>query len=93
MDDDAVEIEVDGNKLLQAKKRKDVGSDDEEESLLPRQRVGFKQRDLVAEAFAGDNVVQEFAEEKKRIIDEDAPKVEDTSLPGWVCFFDETGSS
>jgi hypothetical protein len=66
---------------------------------MPRRRVGFKQRDLVAEAFAGDNVVEvslptatprviadqkDFAQEKQRAIEADAPKVEDTSLPGWV---------
>lgn len=60
VDDEAVEIETDGNKLLQQRKRKEtVASDDEDEDeLLPRKRVGFKQRDLVSEAFAGDNVVQ-----------------------------------
>lgn len=55
--------------------------------LLPANGVkAFKQRDLVAEAFAGDNVVEDFAAEKARQIEADAPKVEDTSLPGWVSF-------
>ncbi|KAI0756427.1 Utp14 protein-domain-containing protein [Daedaleopsis nitida] len=43
----------------------------------------FEQRDLVALAFAGDNVVQDFAEAKRREMAEDAPKEIDTTLPGW----------
>ncbi|KAM5539977.1 hypothetical protein V8D89_006480 [Ganoderma adspersum] len=43
----------------------------------------FEQRDLVALAFAGDNVVQDFAEAKRREIAQDAPKEVDTTLPGW----------
>ncbi|OXC64383.1 hypothetical protein AYX13_06199 [Cryptococcus neoformans] len=63
----------------------DEQEDDEEiADLLPASGVkAFKQRDLVAEAFAGDNVVEDFASEKARQIEADAPKVEDTSLPGW----------
>lgn len=61
--------------------------DEEITDLLPASGVkAFKQRDLVAEAFAGDNVVEDFAAEKARQIEADAPKVEDTSLPGWVSF-------
>ncbi|PIL31303.1 hypothetical protein GSI_06001 [Ganoderma sinense ZZ0214-1] len=43
----------------------------------------FEQRDLVALAFAGDNVVQDFADAKRREIAQDAPKEVDTTLPGW----------
>ncbi|TBU39857.1 Utp14-domain-containing protein [Dichomitus squalens] len=43
----------------------------------------FEQRDLVALAFAGDNVVQDFAEAKRREMAEDAPKEIDNTLPGW----------
>lgn len=43
----------------------------------------FQQRDLVALAFAGDNVVQDFAEAKRREQQEDAPKEVNTTLPGW----------
>ncbi|CAJ0747761.1 3902_t:CDS:10 [Entrophospora sp. SA101] len=43
----------------------------------------FTQRELVSRAFANDNVVQEFEVEKQAIIDEDAPKEEDITLPGW----------
>ncbi|KZT43829.1 Utp14-domain-containing protein [Sistotremastrum suecicum HHB10207 ss-3] len=58
---------------------------DEQESRenISRKRPVFKQRDLVALAFAGDNVIQDFEQAKKRIIEEDAPRQEDTTLAGW----------
>lgn len=43
----------------------------------------FKQQDVIAEAFAGDDVVAEFQEEKKRVIDDEDDKEVDTTLPGW----------
>ena len=43
----------------------------------------FKQQDVIADAFAGDNVVAEFANEKKRVADDDDDKEEDVTLPGW----------
>ncbi|KAF7971020.1 hypothetical protein HWV62_22209 [Athelia sp. TMB] len=43
----------------------------------------FEQRDLVARAFAGDNVVQAFEDAKRREMAEDAPKAVDTTIPGW----------
>ncbi|KIK56858.1 hypothetical protein GYMLUDRAFT_99016 [Collybiopsis luxurians FD-317 M1] len=43
----------------------------------------FEQRELVARAFAGDNVVRDFEEAKRREIAMDAPKEVDTTLPGW----------
>ncbi|KAF4603269.1 hypothetical protein EYR38_003682 [Pleurotus pulmonarius] len=46
-------------------------------------QVAFQQRDLVALAFAGDNVVQQFEEVKRREMAEDAPQEVDTTLPGW----------
>ncbi|KAK0521653.1 hypothetical protein OC834_006583 [Tilletia horrida] len=45
--------------------------------------IAFTQRDLVAEAFAGDDVAAQFAEEKRALVEADAPKEEDNSLPGW----------
>ncbi|EIW64453.1 Utp14-domain-containing protein [Trametes versicolor FP-101664 SS1] len=60
---------------------------EEQESALTQKGKGkvkaFEQRDLVALAFAGDNVVQDFADAKRREIQEDAPKEIDTTLPGW----------
>ncbi|EDO14638.1 hypothetical protein Kpol_309p7 [Vanderwaltozyma polyspora DSM 70294] len=43
----------------------------------------FKQHDVIAEAFAGDNVVAEFEEEKKRVAIDEDDKEEDVTLPGW----------
>ncbi|KAI7870389.1 small-subunit processome [Spinellus fusiger] len=53
--------------------------DNEEEDA----RLEFTQRELVARAFAHDNVVAEFEEEKKKVVAEDDDKVEDLTLPGW----------
>lgn len=65
----------------------DSGSDsDSDADLLPVVGNGpkaFTQRELVAEAFAGDNVVEDFAREKAALIEADAPQTVDTSLPGW----------
>ncbi|TDL26360.1 Utp14-domain-containing protein [Rickenella mellea] len=49
----------------------------------PPRILAFQQRDLVARAFAGDNVVREFEEAKRREIESDAPCDEDTTLAGW----------
>ncbi|ORE03944.1 Utp14-domain-containing protein [Rhizopus microsporus var. microsporus] len=49
----------------------------------PKKSVTFEQRELVARAFADDDVVAEFEEEKLAEIAEDGDKVEDLTLPGW----------
>ncbi|KAI0232184.1 hypothetical protein L0F63_005679 [Massospora cicadina] len=46
----------------------------------------FTQKDLVKLAFAEDNVVQEFAHAKRQAIAEEAPQLEDMTLPGWGCW-------
>lgn len=46
-------------------------------------RVVFKQTDLVKRAFAADDVVAEFEEEKRLIAEEDGDKEVDITLPGW----------
>ncbi|KAI9323566.1 small-subunit processome [Dichotomocladium elegans] len=46
-------------------------------------KLAFAQRDLVARAFANDNVTQEFEEEKEAVVERDADKTEDLTLPGW----------
>ncbi|KZT27611.1 Utp14-domain-containing protein [Neolentinus lepideus HHB14362 ss-1] len=64
---------------------------EEQEKAIERKATGtkgkqvkaFEQRDLVALAFAGDNVVQEFDAAKRKEIEEDAPHEIDTTLPGW----------
>ncbi|KAJ8086965.1 hypothetical protein PM082_005790 [Marasmius tenuissimus] len=45
--------------------------------------TAFEQRDLVARAFAGDDVVKDFEEAKRREMAMDTPKEVDTTLPGW----------
>lgn len=53
------------------------GSDDDSNSFM------FKQQGLIVEAFAGDEVVENFEEEKKRVAIDEDDKEEDVTLPGW----------
>lgn len=46
-------------------------------------KVKFKQTDLVREAFAGDDVVAEFEEEKSATVSRDDDRWEDVTMPGW----------
>lgn len=50
---------------------------DEEDDVEDERRM------TLAEAFAEDDVIEEFREEKKRIVDASAPKDIDLTLPGW----------
>lgn len=43
----------------------------------------FKQKNLIKQAFAGDDVVQEFEAEKRQVIEDEGDKEEDLTLPGW----------
>lgn len=43
----------------------------------------FVQKDLISEAFAGDDVVAEFEAEKQQVIADEDDKEEDITLPGW----------
>ncbi|KAK9375231.1 small-subunit processome [Lipomyces chichibuensis] len=43
----------------------------------------FQQRELVKRAFAGDDVVREFNEEKQRTVEDEGDKEVDVTLPGW----------
>ncbi|CAX40453.1 U3 small nucleolar RNA-associated protein, putative [Candida dubliniensis CD36] len=59
----------------------DNGSENENEGeSIPTM---FKQKDLIKQAFAGDDVISEFTNEKKRVIEEEDDKEEDLTLPGW----------
>lgn len=59
-------------------------SDDEvDQKMVHKDKVSFSQRELVARAFANDDVVAEFEDEKMAEIEEDGDKVEDLTLPGW----------
>lgn len=62
----------------------DASDSDSDNELLPASGVkGFTQRQLVSEAFAGDDVVTAFSAEKSAAIEKDAPQEVDTTLPGW----------
>lgn len=50
-----------------------------------RVSIQAQQRSLVKQAFAGDDVVRDFEEEKRAIVEEEGDKVIDEGLPGWVC--------
>ncbi len=54
------------------------GEEEDDEELAATQR-----RMTLAEAFAEDDVVDQFREEKKRTVDASAPKDIDLTLPGW----------
>lgn len=64
------------------KQSRSVEDDDEsdEESKVP---VLLKNHDLVKRAFAGDEVVQNFEQEKLDTIEEEGDQVIDNTLPGW----------
>lgn len=61
----------------------DVGSSDEDEDAIDDSRLTFTQRDLVERAFADDDVVQEFEEEKQAAEADEDDQMEDRTLPGW----------
>ncbi|GLC47246.1 hypothetical protein PLESTF_000895000 [Pleodorina starrii] len=63
-----------------------AGDDDEEEDapMMRPADTGAGQRDLIRQAFAGDDVEAEFAEEKAAAVAAELPNVEEPSaLPGW----------
>jgi len=70
---------IDVNETLAVNDIYQDGSEDEDESVPTM----FKQKDLIKQAFAGDDVVSEFENEKKRVIEEEDDKEEDLTLPGW----------
>ncbi|KAF9014157.1 Utp14 protein-domain-containing protein [Cyathus striatus] len=72
-DDDDVNSEIDIQEKMLSLKGKDKA----------KGLKAFEQKDLVARAFAGDNVVQQFEEAKEHEVEADAPKEIDTTIPGW----------
>ncbi|KAI7902717.1 small-subunit processome [Cokeromyces recurvatus] len=61
----------------------DLDDNNATSQIIHKDKISFSQRELVARAFANDDVVAEFEDEKKAEIEEDADKVEDLTLPGW----------
>ncbi|CED84154.1 Uncharacterized conserved protein [Phaffia rhodozyma] len=72
-----------GKKAKQDQAQNEIESDSDIEDHEMQGPLAIRQRDLVAQAFAGDNVVEEFAAEKRREEARDAPMEEDITLPGW----------
>ncbi|OIW25007.1 Utp14-domain-containing protein [Coniochaeta ligniaria NRRL 30616] len=59
----------------------DGASSDEEDALhLP---MAIRDTELIKRAFAGEDVVGEFQQEKREVADEDDEKEVDNTLPGW----------
>ncbi|KAF9885783.1 hypothetical protein FE257_012365 [Aspergillus nanangensis] len=58
----------------------DQANDSDDEESVP---VLLKNHDLVKRAFAGDEVVQDFEQEKRDTIREEDDQVIDNTLPGW----------
>lgn len=58
----------------------DGDDDDEGADKLP---FVLRRQDLVSKAFAGDEVVAQFEAEKQAIMEDEAEKVVDNTLPGW----------
>jgi len=61
----------------------DDNQSDDGEEVDPSSIHMFKQQDLIKQAFAGDDVVQEFEAEKKQVIKDEGDQIEDLTLPGW----------
>lgn len=58
----------------------DSDSEPDADQHLP---LAIKDQELVARAFAGEDVVGEFEREKEAVAEEDDDKVVDNTLPGW----------
>ena len=57
--------------------------DDQEDDEAERLPFVLRNQDLVRKAFAGDEVVADFAKEKQQTIKDDEEKIIDNTLPGW----------
>ncbi|KAJ5964209.1 uncharacterized protein N7479_004085 [Penicillium vulpinum] len=66
-------------KSILAKQQFEENDSDDEENVP----VLLKNHDLVKRAFAGDEVVQEFEQDKMDTIEDEGDKVVDNTLPGW----------
>ncbi|KAF9358269.1 hypothetical protein BGX26_002137 [Mortierella sp. AD094] len=71
-----------------SKAQDDDGDDSDASEAEPvmvhaKTTAALSQRDLVARAFANDNVVSEFEKEKMEVMEAERPKDVDMTLPGW----------
>ncbi|KAJ6000583.1 hypothetical protein N7481_000992 [Penicillium waksmanii] len=67
-------------KTVPSKRRAQEENDSDDEDNVP---VLLKNHDLVKRAFAGDEVVQDFEQEKMDTIEDEGDKVVDNTLDGW----------
>ncbi|PKS11476.1 hypothetical protein jhhlp_003240 [Lomentospora prolificans] len=58
----------------------EADSDEGEDLDLP---LAIRDQDLIARAFAGDDVVAQFEQEKEELAEEQDDKIVDNTLPGW----------
>lgn len=77
------DIESNGKAESNGKTENNTEEDDSSALMVHKSNMTFNQRELVARAFANDDVVAEFEEEKLAEIAEDGDKEEDLTLPGW----------
>ena len=70
----------DTSKAVASASTVDDNQEDDEAERLP---FVLRNQDLVRKAFAGDEVVADFAKEKQEIIKDDEEKIIDNTLPGW----------
>ncbi|RDA93894.1 hypothetical protein CP533_4497 [Ophiocordyceps camponoti-saundersi (nom. inval.)] len=61
----------------------DDDDDDDENKSVEHLPLAIRDQDLLARAFAGEDVVADFEREKAAVADEDDDKVVDCTLPGW----------
>ena len=66
-------------KTLLRSKAPDLVTNDSEEGIIEQE----EQRMTIAQAFASDDVIEEFRQEKKSTEERDKPKDIDLTLPGW----------
>ncbi|KAK6461199.1 small-subunit processome, partial [Scheffersomyces coipomensis] len=81
-DDELIDID-ETLKVLTTHQGQDSENEEEGEGISQDDSKMFKQKELIKEAFAGDDVVQEFEIEKKRVARDEDDKHEDVTLPGW----------
>jgi U3 small nucleolar RNA-associated protein 14 len=67
-------------KTALSKKQFDEDNDSDDEDSVP---VLLKNHDLVKRAFAGDEVVQDFEQDKMDTIEDEGDKIVDNTLQGW----------
>ncbi|OWB55331.1 hypothetical protein B5S28_g1203 [[Candida] boidinii] len=78
-------VVLDVNSVLNVRNNNDSdeGEEFEQEGGKSSDIKMFLQKDLIKEAFAGDNVFTEFRSEKKEVEEDEGDKEIDLTLPGW----------